>query len=106
MDNNLALDAMRSEVDDEQPPVKITLSDGTDAVLLPLLRLPQVARDTVLVKLRDLDSKDPSIVEQANQQAHIAAIILRTVAGEQLVNELNGDQALTMKVLDKWRALG
>lgn len=99
------LDNLRTEADAEYPPVTIGLSDGTDATLTPLLRLPQTARDTVTAKLDDLDSQDAGVVEQANRQAHIAADILRTVAdkGEQLVAELNGNVVLTLKVLGKWR---
>lgn len=95
---------LRTEADDERPSVKIELSDGTEATLLPLMRLPQTARDTVLAKLKDLDSQDPSVTEQANRQAHIATAILRAVAGDQLAEELNGDHLLTMKVLSMWRS--
>ena len=99
------LNDLRTEADAEHPPVPIGLSDGTDATLTPLLRLPQTVRDTVMAKLADLDGQDPAVTEQANRQAHIAADILRTVAdkGEQLLAELDGDVVLTMKVLRKWR---
>lgn len=99
------LDTLRSTVDAEHPHIAIGLSDGTEAKLTPLLRLPQTARDTVMVKLDDLDNQDPSITEQANRQAHIAADILRIVAdnSEQLLAELDGDIVLTMKVLAQWR---
>lgn len=100
------LNDLRAEADAEHPPVTIGLSDGTDATLTSLLRLPQTVRDTVMAKLADLDSQDSGTEEQANRQAHIAADVLRLVAdkGEQLVAELDGDQVLTMKVLGKWRA--
>ena len=100
------LDELRQEADAEHPPVPIRLSDGVEAMLTPLMRLPQTVRDTVMAKLADLDSQDASVDEQANRQAHIAADVLRLVAdkGEQLVAELDGDMVLTMKVLGKWRA--
>lgn len=99
------LDELRQEADAEHPPVPIGLSDGAEAVLTPLMRLPQTVRDTVMAKLADLDSQDSGSEDQANRQAHIAADVLRLVAdkGEQLLAELDGDVVLTLKVLGKWR---
>jgi hypothetical protein len=99
------LNDLRAEADAEHPPVTIGLSDGTDATLTSLLRLPQTVRDTVMAKLADLDSQDAGTEDQANRQAHIAADVLRLVAdkGEQLLAELDGDVVLTLKVLGKWR---
>lgn len=100
------LNDLRTEADAEHPPATVRLADGTDATLTALLRLPQTVRDTVMAKLADLDSQDPTVTEQANRQAHIAADILRAVAdkGEQLVAELDGDVVLTLKVLNGWRS--
>lgn len=101
------LNELRTQADADHPPIAVGLSDGTTATITPLLRLPQNTRDTVQVKLNDLDRQDQAVTAQANRAAHIAVDIIGTVAtdnGEQLVAEINGDLALAMAVLGQWRS--
>lgn len=104
-DDVTRIDALRQQADQEHPPVKIALKDGSEVTLSPLLRLSQNTRDTVITKLRDFDRQNPSVIEQANRRAHIGASVLQLVASDdRLIDELDGDAVLIDKVLSWWRS--
>lgn len=99
------LDELRAEVEREYAPMVITLSDGTDCTLKNLLRLPKRVRDQVVETLKVMEPKDG---EEQDVDATIdaAASVLKLVAdhGGKLVKELDGDVAMTMKILERWMA--
>lgn len=107
MSNVFTLDALREEVEREFAPIKIGLSDGTDATLKSMVRLPKKTRDAVLDTLGSLeDSGDSESADDIQKMLDAATSILELVAdkGKQLTKEIGGDLALTMKVLEAWLA--
>lgn len=105
------LDAMRKQIDEEYAPVKAKLSDGSEAVLRPLLRLPSKDRANVLDLLDKMDALESR--EDTTQREHIEAIsqmvldlLKLAVGGDQgkkLANDLGDDTLLAMKLLRTWQ---
>src|SRR5690606_4567017 len=56
MSNVFTLDSMREELEKQYEPIKVQLSDGSEAVLQNLLRMKKTQRDAVLEKLDELAS--------------------------------------------------
>lgn len=112
MGNVFTLDSLREEVEKEFAPVKISLPDGTKVTLRSLVRLNKKDREAVLSALDDLDdarsqdyeSEEGKAADGVDKLAAAAAKVLTLVSdnGKALVRALNGDLALTMKVLESW----
>lgn len=112
MANLFTLDKLREDVSKEFAPVKIGLSDGTEVTLRNLLRLGKKDRETVLEKLKVLESvgekKDDdeakTTIEDLDRLAEAGNDILLLVAdhGRKLVKELDGDFALILRVVETW----
>ena len=107
MSNVFTLDSLREEVEKEFAPVKIGLSDGTEATLRSLVRLNKKTREEVLSTLKALQSvsdSEETTIEDVDTMVDAATKILESVAtnGKNLVKELDGDLSLTMRVLEAW----
>ena len=107
MSNVFTLDSLREEVEKEFAPVKIGLSDGTEATLRSLVRLNKKTREEVLSTLKALQSvsdSEETTIEDVDTMVDAATKILESVAtnGKKLVKELDGDLSLTMRVLEAW----
>lgn len=103
------LDAIREEADKSFRPVAITLSDGSECVLSNLLRLPRKKRIEVtalLKKLENMDGVEESDLDEDEVDVFLdtATTILTIVGdrGRKLVDEIDGDLTVTMKVMEKW----
>jgi hypothetical protein len=107
MSNVFSLDALREETEKEFAPVKIGLSDGSEATLRSLVRLNKKTREEVLSTLKALQTisdSEETTIEDVDRMVDAASKILALTAtnGKQLVKELDGDLSLTMKVLEAW----
>jgi hypothetical protein len=99
------LDELRAEVEREFAPLTITLSDGTDCTMRHLLRLPGKVREQVVETLKLLEPKEGED-QDVDATIDAATTILKLVSdnGAKLAKELDGDVAMTMKVLERWMA--
>lgn len=110
MSNVFTLDSLREEAEKEFAPSKIELSDGSLIVLRNILRLGKKDRELVLEALDGLNSSKDDAEEEdggfevVNQLADNAEVILSLVASDsqRLLEELDGDVALMMSVIEKW----
>jgi hypothetical protein len=104
MTNIFSLDDLREEVEREFAPVTIELSDGTEVTLRNLLRLPKGQRREVVSTLKVLEEVDGTDDSDVEELLHAATSVLEIVAdnGKKLAKELDGDLAVTMKVLERW----
>lgn len=109
MSNVITLDSIREEVEKEFAPLKVGLSDGTEAVLKSLVRLNEKARKAVLAELKvieEVTSREDDATEADDVSALIAAIgkVLELVCdkGRQLAKEIDGDLLVSMKLLTQW----
>lgn len=104
MSNIFSLDDLREEVEREFAPVTIELSDGTEVTLRNLLRLPKGQRRDVVDTLKVLEAVDGSDDSDVEELLYAATSVLEIVAdhGKKLTKELDGDLAVTMKVLERW----
>jgi hypothetical protein len=110
MSNTFTLASFREEVDKEFAPLKIELSDGTEAVLKGLLRLDDKKREQVLELVKTLNSKDDTDdddddgVDNVLTISKTASQVLELVSdqGKKLVKELDGDIQLMLKIITTW----
>jgi len=101
MSNVITVDAIRAEVDQQYAPVTIGLSDGSETVLKNILRLSKTTREVVLEEVKAI--QDAANTETEVLADHVANIIdLVSDNGQALLNELDGDLALLMKILEVW----
>ena len=112
MSNNVfTLDAMRSEIELEFAPFQMDLGDGKVVTLRNILRLPKKSRDAVY-KLLDAmtelqKNEDDSGLANTEKSAELALQIIPLVAdseklGKQLVEAIEEDLALTLRVFSSW----
>lgn len=108
MGNVFTLDSLREEVEREFAPVKIVVSDGSEVTLRNILRLPKKQREKVMEKLRVLESAEKSDDEgDSDQIGRLAAAAIEVLAlvadhSDKLVEDLDGDAGVILKVLGVW----
>lgn len=110
MSNTFTLDSLREEADKEFAPLKVALSDGTEAVLGNVLRLGKTAREDVSAALKLVDELQASEEDGEDKFAKVTQLadaieqILQLVSpkGAQLVTEIDGDLGVLITVLNKW----
>lgn len=116
MSNVFTLDSMREEIEKEFAPCQIDLADGKVVTLRNLLRVPKKNREEVYTLLDELTEaqKTSEGEEEANasllsteRSAQIALKIFPLVAdseklGRQLVDSIEEDLALTLRVFSAW----
>ncbi|AHY27087.1 tail assembly chaperone [Mycobacterium phage Phantastic] len=113
MSKIFTLDSFREEVEKEFAPVKIEVDAKTSVVLRNLLRVPKAAREEIFGLLERMDkmsegkSEDEMTVEELEATAGIALRMIELVAdtpagGRKLVESLEDDLALTLKVFEAW----
>lgn len=102
MSNLFTLDSLREEADKDFRPFVVTLSDGTEAVLKNILRLNKKAREAILEAINGLSSDDTTVEELAG---HVTSIISGVSTNtSKLLKDLDGDLAVSMKLIEKWMA--
>jgi hypothetical protein len=113
MGNIFTLDAMREEIEREFAPFQIEV-DGKTLTLKNLLRVPRKNRDEVYTLLDEMseiqrasEEDDTSGLSSTEKSANIALHILPLVAdkpvlAEKLVEEIQDDLALTLRVFSSW----
>ena len=106
MGNVFTLDSLREEVEREFAPVKIVVGDGEEITLRNLLRLPKRQREKVTERLKDMESVEGADedTDEIGRLSGIALDVLSVVAdnGDALIDALDGDAGLILKVLNKW----
>ncbi|QDP44303.1 tail assembly chaperone [Mycobacterium phage Heathen] len=113
MSKIFTLDSFREEVEKEFAPVKIEVDADNSVVLRNLLRIPKGAREEIFGLLERMDkmsegkSEDEMTVEELEATAGIALRMIELVAdtpagGRILVESLEDDLALTLKVFEAW----
>jgi hypothetical protein len=102
MSNVFSLDSLREEADKQFKPLSFPLSDGTEVTLKNVLRLTGKARETVLGAIDALNADDTGVSELAKQ----VETIIKGVASQpaKLLKELDGDLAVSIKLIEKWTA--
>lgn len=112
MGNTFTLDSLREETERQFAPVKIGLSDGSEATMVSLLRLGKKDRESVNATLEDLNSVE---VDEETDSEELGLLIeslskiftIITDKSEQLLKEIDGDDLLVkltlmIQVLHKW----
>lgn len=113
MSNVFTLDSLREEVEKEYAPVKVTVAKDQDVVLRNLLRVPKKAREELFGLLDEMENltegKDDEAemsVDELEKTAGIATRMIELVADgphkKKLIDALNDDMALTLKVFEAW----
>lgn len=105
MGNVFTLDSLREELENEYKPVQIPLSDGTEAVLPSLLRLPKAVRKEVHKVLKDVDKLQDTKADDIDAMEALVLKVIRLVAGHhgpKLIEDLGDDLTLTLRVFSKW----
>lgn len=115
MSNVFTLDSMREEIEKEFAPCQIALADGKTVTLRNLLRLPRKNREKVYTLLDELgeaqkvegDDESNASLLATEKSAQIALQIIPLVAdseklGLQLVQSIEEDLALTLRVFSAW----
>lgn len=105
MGNVFTLDSLREELENEYAPIRIPLSDGSEAVLPSILRLDKVTRKAVHKTLKDIDKAQDANPDDLDGLEVLVRKVLSQVAGKpgaQLLEDLGEDLALTMRVFTKW----
>ena len=105
MGNVFSLDSLREEADKAYAPLKVALSDGSEVVLRNLLRLKKDVRTEVFDLLKKLEeTEEQSGQDHVDNLLGIVEELIRKVAdrGDDLLNELDGDIALSMQILNGW----
>lgn len=114
MSNMFTLDSMREELEKQYEPIKVQLSDGSEAVLQNLLRMKKTQRDAVLEKLDELaslqqkeEAGELSQVEVLTATSDVIFGILELAVGgdkgKKLVKELDEDLLLAQEIVAKWQ---
>lgn len=113
MSNIFTLDAMREEIEREFAPFQIDV-DGKTLTLKNLLRVPRKNRDEVYSLLDEMaeiqraaEDDESSGLSSTEKSAQIALHILPLVSdkpalAERLVEEIQDDLALTLRVFSSW----
>ncbi len=97
------LDELRAEVERDYAPLTVTLSDGTECTLKHMLRLPSKVRIQVVETLKKMEPADDEDADlDVTVDAAIQVLKLVCDNGPRLVKELDGDAAITMKLLERW----
>lgn len=114
MSNIFTLDSMREEIERQFAPCEIDLGGGNVVTLRNVLRLPKKDRDVVYALLDELGDtqkddagEDETGLSGTEAAAEIALKIIPLVAenqrsGEQLVEAIGDDLALTLRVFSSW----
>ena len=100
MSNIFNLDSLREEIEKEFKPLQLEI--GTKVVTLSnLMRLPKKKRETVMARLKELESADS---EQEVDVETISVEILGLVSDNAplLKAGLKDDLAMAMKILNLW----
>src|SRR5690606_14561167 len=110
MTNSYSLDDLKRDLDREFAPVTIQVGDDS-VVLRNLMRMNKKDRDAVLEALNELDKLDPEQDEQnmSVEEMSVITSALDTVfekiaadgKGKKLVAAIDGDLALSMRILDR-----
>jgi hypothetical protein len=102
MSNIFTLDSLREEADKQFKPLTFPLSDGTEVTLKNILRLTGKAREVTLAAIDALNGDDTGVAELAS---HIETIIKSVATSPaKLLKDLDGDLAVSMKLIEKWTA--
>ena len=111
MSNIFSLESMKEELDKEFAPLQLELGKDT-LTLRNLMRISDTDRETVLNALDSLDmgedddeDRERTTEEIAAMSAAITEIFLAVTAngkGQKLVDYIDGDLQLSMKVMEKW----
>lgn len=114
MANVFNLDAMREDIERSYQPFEIQLPNGKTVTLRNILRVGKARREEVyklLDEISDLQNRDEDSTESGlsatEKSAGIALRIFPLVAdeeklGRQLVEAIEDDLALTLKVFAEW----
>jgi hypothetical protein len=109
--NIFTLDSMREEIEREFAPCQFELPEGKVVTLRNILRIPKSDREkvyTLLDELTELNkSEDEAGLVATEKSAEVALKILPLVAdseklGRQLVEAIEPDLALTLRVFSAW----
>ena len=110
MSNVFTLDSIREELEKQYEPIKVQLSDGSEAVLQNLLRMKKTQRDAVLEKLDELaslqqkeEAGELSQVEVLTATSDVLELAVGGDKGKKLVKELDEDLLLAQEIVAKWQ---
>lgn len=111
MSNVYTLETLKNDLDREFAPVVIEV-DGERLVLRNLLRVNETERAMILEALKEVetsnsddDEADLSVEEMQVLTSAVTNVLRSIVAdgkGDKLVNHIDGDLMLSMKVLEMW----
>lgn len=110
MSNIFTLDSMREEIEREFAPFQVEMPGGKLLTLRNILRVPKKNRETVyeyLDQISEAQKDEEDSLGSTEKSAQIALQILPLVAdneklGRQLVEQIEDDLALTLRVFSKW----
>lgn len=110
MSNIFTLDSMREEIEREFAPFQVEMPGGKLLTLRNILRVPKKNRETVyeyLDQISEAQKDDEDTLGSTEKSAQIALQIIPLVAdneklGRQLVEQIEDDLALTLRVFSKW----
>ena len=100
MSNVFTLDSLRAEADKAFKPLIVPLSDGTESVLKNILRLAKPVREEILAAVDTLN-KDETTVNELSEAVE-AIIALAATNPDQLLADLEGDLAVSIKLIEQW----
>lgn len=111
MSNSYSLDDLKRDLDREFAPLTIQVGDDS-VVLRNLMRMNKKDRDAVIEALNELDKLDPeqdqenmSVEEMATITSVLDTVFEKIAAdgkGKKLVAAIDGDLALSMRILEMW----
>lgn len=101
---------MREEIEREFAPFQVEMPGGKLLTLRNILRVPKKNRETVyeyLDQISEAQKDDEDTLGSTEKSAQIALQIIPLVAdneklGRQLVEQIEDDLALTLRVFSKW----
>lgn len=105
---SFSLDDLRAEIEREYAPLVIQ-AGGHEYRLTPLLRTDRKVREAVLERLTSLqkahDDDEETVLDEDAALENVS-LVLQAVTedgqGPRLIEQLDGDLLLSMKLLEKW----
>lgn len=106
MGTSFTLDSLREEVEKKYAPIDIVFPDESKVELHSLLRLPKKKRDSVLESLKALEKIEEEDEDAVAEMVKVISSVLTLIAddGPKLLKALDGDLALSMRILEAWLA--
>lgn len=107
MSNTYSLDQLRSDLDREFAPLVIKV-DGEDLVVRNVLRLHEEERNKALSLIGEFEKLEntedaESVTKSFELVRELLLVLVKDGKGKKLIDAIDGDDALTMSVFNKWQ---